>query len=101
MNYPRVITIAATIEKKEDLKKAEWIWKTHSKGIAKHGIKINAIGFGNAFEELDKMEELKQNLEETRGINIWYNEERENKIKLLEAQVHELESQLAKPLLVV
>lgn len=91
MNYPRTITIVATIPDKKDLDDAKWIWETHGEGKIKHGIKIDGIGSGNYFTLLDETEEKQFKLEETRDVCKWYNEERENKIKILEAKIQELE----------
>ncbi len=54
----RIITIVCSV----DQPTANWLWETHLTGEIKEGIKVLAIGEGNAFKEIGELEETCENL---------------------------------------
>jgi len=87
MPYPKTITIVAVIPEKKDLPKADWVWKAHKNKKITHGMRITHIGAGNIFEQLEDIDDLKDQLKEAESIGSWYNKSREDKILALEKEL--------------
>ena len=64
-NDKRILTVVVELQGDE----GNWLWEAHMKG-PKNGVKVLALGDGNAYDEIEKLENECVELQDQRDLDV-------------------------------